>query len=70
MLLYKNETKDLDKYRVYLNGPRRKKTCIREFANNKGANQPAHPCSLTSAFFVRSLQSIIFKLASSEISIF
>ena len=70
MLLYKNETKVLDKYRLYLNGARRKKPCLREFANNKGADQPAHPRSLISAFVVRLLQSIISKLASSEISIF
>ena len=40
------------------------------FANNKGADQPAHTRSLISAFVIRLLQSIISGLASSEISIF
>ena len=35
------------------------KTCLMSYANNKGADQPAHPCSLISAFVVRSLDSII-----------
>ena len=30
--------------------PRREKTCLRGFANNKDADQPAHPRSLVSAF--------------------
>ena len=29
------------------------------YANNKGADQPAHPCSLICAFVVRCLDSII-----------
>ena len=29
------------------------------YANNKGADKPAHPCSLISAFVVRCLDSII-----------
>ena len=29
------------------------------YANNKGADQPAHPCSLISAFVVHCLNSII-----------
>ena len=49
-------------------GPRREKTCLRRFANNTGADQPAHPCSLISAFVIRVLQRTIFKLATSEIS--
>ena len=51
-------------------GPRREKTCLRGFANNTGANQPAHPRSLISAFVIRFLQSTICKLSTSEISIF
>ena len=51
-------------------GPRREKTCLRGFANTTGADQPAHPRSLISAFVVRFLVSIICKLASDEISIF
>ena len=51
-------------------GPRREKTCLWGFANNKDADQPAHPRRLISAFVIRLLESIISKLASSEISIF
>ena len=40
-------------------GPRRDKTGLHGFANNKGADQPAHLRSLISAFFIRFLQSII-----------
>ena len=53
-----------------LNGPRREKTCLREFANNTGADQPAHPRSLISAFVIRFFESIICKLATGEISVF
>ena len=45
------------------NVPRREKTCLRGLANNKGADQTAHPRSLISAFVLRSLESIISKLA-------
>ena len=38
------------------------------YANNKGADQPAHPCSLISAFVVRCLDSIIAILVKSKIS--
>ena len=38
--------------------------------NIKGADQPAHPRSLISSFVIRSLESIISKLATSEISLF
>ena len=43
------------------------KTCLREFKNNKGADQPAHPRSLISAFVIRLLESILSRLARSEI---
>ena len=36
------------------------------YANNKGADQPAHPRSLISAFVVRCLDSIIHTLAKSK----
>ena len=39
-----------------LYGPRREKTCLRGFANNTGADQPAHPRSLISAFVIRVLK--------------
>ena len=51
-------------------GPRREKTYLRGVANNTGADQPAHPRSLVSAFVIRFLVSIICELATSEISIF
>ena len=38
------------------------------YANNKGADQPVHPCSLISAFVVRCLDSIISLVSISEIS--
>ena len=50
-------------------GPRREKTCLRGFANNTGADQPAHPCILISASVIRLSKRIISRLASSEISI-
>ena len=34
--------------------PRREKTCLLGFANNIGADQPAHSRSLISAFVIRS----------------
>ena len=55
---------------INYNGPRRKKTCLWGFANNKGADQPAHPRSLISAFVFCILESIISRLATSKISIF
>ena len=60
-----NETCFLGPY-----GPLREKTCLQRFANNKGADQPAHPRSLSSAFVICVLESTISKLATSEISIF
>ena len=36
------------------------------YANNKGADQPAHPRSLISAFVVRSLDNIISRVSRSE----
>ena len=40
------------------------------FAHNKGADLPAHPRSLISAFVICFLESTICKLATGEISIF
>ena len=53
-----------------VNGPGYAKTCLMPYANNKGADQPAHPRSLISAFVVRSLDSIISLVSRSEISRF
>ena len=54
----------------YIYGARREKTCLRGVANNKGADQPAHPRSPISTFVIRFLKSTICKLALGEISIF
>ena len=51
-----------------LNGPRREKTCFWGCANNKGADQPAHPHSLISAFVISFLESVMSKLVTSEFS--
>ena len=51
-------------------GPQREKTCLRWFANNIGADQPAHVRSLICAFVIRFLESFICKLETGEISIF
>ena len=40
------------------------------FVNNKGVNQPAHLRSPMNAFVIRKLESIISRLATSEILIF
>ena len=40
------------------------------FANNTGADQPAHPCSLISAFVIRFLESNICKVTTGKISIY
>ena len=47
-------------------GPGHAKTCLMSYANNKGADQPAHPRSLISTFFVRCLDSMICVLAISK----
>ena len=57
-------------YSNFTYGPRREKTCLKGFANNTGADQPAHPRSLISAFVIRFLKNIVSRLASSEISNF
>ena len=55
---------------LIVDGPGREKTCLRGFANIKGADQPAHPRRLIRAFVIRVLKSIISKHATDEISIF
>ena len=46
-----------------------RKPVFRGFANNTGADQPAHQRSLISAFVIRFLDRIICKLVEGEISI-
>ena len=58
----------LCKYHIF--GSRLEKTCLRGFANNTGADQPAYPRSLISAFVIRFVGSIMCKLSTCEISIF
>ena len=48
--------------------PGHEKMCFMSYANNKGADQPAHPRSLISAFVVRCLDSIISLDSIAEIS--
>ena len=43
--------------------------CLMPYANNKGADQPAHPRSLISTFVVRCLDSRICILAISKVLI-
>ena len=49
-------------------GPRCEKTCLWVFANNKGADQPAHTRSLISAFVVPLKESIMYRHSTSEFS--
>ena len=49
-------------------GPRHAKTCLMPYANNKGADQPAHLRSLISTFVVGCLDSIMPLVYISEIS--
>ena len=51
-------------------GPRREKTYLWGLANNKSADQTVHMCSRISTLFICSLESVICKRASGEISIF
>ena len=46
------------------------KMCLMPYANNKGADQPAHPRSLISTFVVRCLDSMICILALAKVSRF
>ena len=51
-------------------GPGHANMCLMPYANNKDADQPAHPPSLISAFVVRCLDSMICILAISKVSRF
>ena len=48
--------------------PRFEKDCLMAYANNKVADQPAHPRILISAFVICCLGGIITKMAISKIS--
>ena len=51
-------------------GPGLVKMCLMTYANNKGADQPAHPPSLISTFVVRCLDSMTCILVISKVSRF
>ena len=51
-------------------GPGHVKMCLMPYANNKGADQPAHPRSLISTIFVPCLDSMIWLLAITKVSRF
>ena len=55
-------------YLIYIYEPGHEKMCLMSYANNKFADQPAHPRSLISAFVVRCLDSIISLDSIAEIS--
>ena len=46
-----------------------RKPVFRGLRTTQGTDQPGHPRSLISAFLIRLLASIIYRLATSEISI-
>ena len=48
--------------------PGHEETCLMLYANNKGADQPAHPRSLISAFVVRCLDSVMSLVSVTKIS--
>ena len=53
---------------IFIYEPGHEKMCFMSYANNKGADQPAHPRSLISAFVVRCLVSVISLDSIAEIS--
>ena len=61
-----HEKRDLSVVCLTSNGPGHAKTHLMPFANNKGADQPAHPRSLISTFIVHYLNSTICILATSK----
>ena len=61
---------NVDREVVRSHGPGHAKMCLMSYANNKGADQPAHPRSLISTFVVRCLGSMICILAISKVSRF
>ena len=48
--------------------PGHEKTCLMSYANNKGADQPAHPRSLISPFVVHCLDSVMSLVSVTKIS--
>ena len=62
----------ITKLETEINWTLTEKTCLSGFANNTGADQPAHSCRLISAFVIHLSRSIIStrRLGMSKISIF
>ena len=58
----------ISKFLTYQNEPGHEKTCLMSYANNKGADQPAHPRSLISTFVVRCLDSVMSLVSVTKIS--
>ena len=52
----------------YIPEPDHEKTCLMSYANNKGADQPAHPRSLISACIVSYLDSVMSLVSVTKIS--
>ena len=57
-------------YTIAHNEPGHGKMCLMPYANNKGADQPAHPRSLISAFVVRCQDRMIPRVYISKVSRF
>ena len=57
-------------YKMFITAiePGHEKLCLKSYANNKGADQNAHPRSLISTFVVRCIDSIISLDSIAEIS--
>ena len=66
----RKESNQTNQKTLIIYGPQSEKTCLRRFAKNTGADQPGHLRSLISAFVIRLLASIMYRLATSEILIF
>ena len=56
--------------KIELHEPGHEKMCLMSYANNKDADQPAHPHSLISVFVFRCLDSIISLDSIAEMSRF
>ena len=59
---------DMNQFQCFLFEPGREKTCLMSYANNKGADQPAHLRSLISAFLVHCLDSVMYLVSVTKIS--
>ena len=56
------------KLKWYIYEPGHEKTCLTSYVNNKGTDQPAHSCSLISAFVVHCLDSVMSLVSVTKIS--